>query len=62
MPQEPFLVTQKMVSAYSTRIFLIKINAQKRLIARKITNSMHGIPKFLDRLVLGGNNWQEDTF
>jgi hypothetical protein len=49
-------VTRKMVLATITRIFLIKINAQKRLIVRKITNSMHEIPNFLDKLVLGGKN------
>jgi hypothetical protein len=49
-------VTRKMVLVSSTRIFLIKINAQKRLIVRKITNSMYEIPKFLDKLVLGGKN------
>jgi hypothetical protein len=49
-------VNRKMVLASSTRIYLIKINAQKRLIVREITNSMQEIPKFLDKLALGGKN------
>jgi hypothetical protein len=44
------------VSSSNTRIFSIKIKTQKWLKACKVINFMHEIPKFLDKLVLGGKN------
>ena len=49
-----FFVTSKTVSSSSMRIFIIV--PLKRLKASKIRNFMHEIPKFLDKLVLGGKN------
>ena len=49
-----FFVTSKTVSSSSMRIF--PIVPLKRLKASKIRNFMREIPKFLDKLVLGGKN------
>lgn len=49
-----FFVTSKTVSSSSMRIFIIV--PLKRLKASKIRNFMYEIPKFLDKLVLGGKN------